>query len=114
MSSVEGFMSFGAFRLDSTRKVLERDGDVIALGPKVIDTLTALVENAGEVVDKATLFQAVWPDTAMAESSLTKNTCGLRKILDGGRAEGSSIQTVARRGSRFVDPRSPRSCGFLQ
>lgn len=93
-----------SFRLDSSRKFMERDGTVLPLGPRVIDTLTVLVENAGEVVDKETLLRRVWPDANVVESSLTKNICILRKILDDGNHGPSSIQTVARRGYRFVGP----------
>src|SRR3712207_5548905 len=60
-----------------------------------------LVEHAGEVVDKDTIFRLVWPDTFVVESSLTKNISLLRKALDGDGAE-SAIQTVSKRGYRFT------------
>jgi DNA-binding winged helix-turn-helix (wHTH) protein/Flp pilus assembly protein TadD len=92
---------FGRFRLDTGQRILEKDGLLIPIPPKAVDTLIALVEHAGEVVDKTTLLETVWPDAFVAESSLTKNICVLRKVLDEP-GEESIIQTVAKRGYRFV------------
>jgi DNA-binding winged helix-turn-helix (wHTH) protein/Tfp pilus assembly protein PilF len=94
---------FGRFRLDTGQKVLESEGTIVPLHPKAVDTLTALVENAGQIVGKDTLLRIVWPDTFVLESSLTKNISLLRKVLDSG-ADESVIQTVSRRGYRFVAP----------
>lgn len=63
-------MAFGPFRLDMRHRILERDGRVVPLTPKAVDTLILLVENAGQVVDKETIMQRLWPDTFVVESTL--------------------------------------------
>ena len=48
---------FGPFRLDAANRLLYRDGQIVPLPPKVVDTLLVLVENVGNVVDKETLLR---------------------------------------------------------
>lgn len=93
---------FGHFEFDTAQKVLMRRGVLVALPPKVIETLGVLLDRAGEVVDKETLFRLVWPGTFVAESSLTKNISLLRKVLDEDSSGESLIQTVSKRGYRFA------------
>jgi DNA-binding winged helix-turn-helix (wHTH) protein len=64
---------FGSFRLDAADGVLTRNGAPEAIAPKVIETLLALVENAGRVVSKEQLMARVWPDTFVDESNLGKS-----------------------------------------
>jgi len=93
---------FGAFRLDVGERRLLRDGEPIPLRLKVFDTLRVLVENAGRLVTKEELLQAVWPDTAVEENNLNHNVSILRKAL-GEKAVGQAfIETVPRVGYRFV------------
>ena len=76
----------------------------IPLRLKVFDTLRVLVENAGRLVTKEELLQAVWPDTAVEENNLNHNVSILRKML-GEKATGQAfIETVPRVGYRFVAP----------
>ena len=104
MEGLEGLVyRFGDFRLDVRQKVLERAGVMIAAPPKAVDLLIILVGNAGRVVDKKALFEAVWPGAFVVESSLTKNVSILRKLLDPPDAVASMIQTVSKRGYRFVE-----------
>jgi len=101
---------FGSFRLDAAEYVLLRDGQIIPLTPKVFETLLVLVENSGHVVDKNELYKQVWHDAFVEETNLTKNISILRKILGNGDAETSFIETVPKRGYRFVAPvRKPKS-----
>ena len=95
---------FGPFRLDAAEYVLLRDGHVIPLSPKLFETLLVLVENSGHVVDKNELYKQVWQDVVVEETNLTKNISILRKILSEGDAERSFIETVPKRGYRFVVP----------
>lgn len=95
---------FGSYRLDAAEYVLLRDGRVIPLSPKVFETLLVLVQNSGHVVDKSELYKQVWQDTFVEETNLTKNISILRKILSAGDAERSFIETVPKRGYRFVVP----------
>ena len=93
---------FGPFLLDATEQLLLRDGRPIPLKPKLFDLLLVLVENSGHVVDKNGLMSKVWPDTFVEESNLTVSIFELRKALGDGRNNHSYIETVPRRGYRFV------------
>jgi DNA-binding winged helix-turn-helix (wHTH) protein len=98
------FYAFGPFRLDSEKRVLVRDGTPVSLTPKVAETLLLLVENAGHLVDKDELMKRVWPDAFVEEGNLNKNIFVLRKVLgewEGGR---EYIETLPKRGYRFVAP----------
>ena len=92
-----GFYEFGPYRLDRRARVLLRDGVIVPLTPKVLDTLVVLVERAGQPLSKEELLRAVWPDTFVEESNLAQNISVLRKAL--GR---STIETLAKRGYRFA------------
>src|SRR5260370_42306773 len=92
---------FGPFCLDVTECVLRRQGQVVPLTPKSADMLVLLAENAGHVVEKEELFKRLWSDTFVEEGNLSKNVFLLRKAL--GDEDGHQyIETVARRGDRFV------------
>src|SRR5512138_3540616 len=95
---------FASFRIEASEHVLLRDGQIVPLSPKVFETLLVLVENSGHVVDKNELYKQVWPDVVVEETNLTKNISILRKILSAGDAERTFIQTVPKRGYRFVVP----------
>src|SRR6478672_8907972 len=92
---------FGSFRLDAAGRTLFRDGKRIALTPKAIDVLIALVEAGDHPVGKEQLLRTVWADTVVEEGSLTSHISLLRKALgdDNGR---SFIETLPKRGYRFV------------
>lgn len=93
---------FGRFYLDASDRVLKRDQEPVALTPKSFDILLALVENSGQVVEKDDLMKRVWPNTFVEEGNLTQNVSLLRKAL-GESANGPQfIETVPRRGYRFV------------
>src|ERR1700730_504621 len=98
------FYEFGPFRLNATERLLRKDGEVIALKPKVVNTLLALVENSGRLVEKDELMRIVWPDTAVEENNLSQNISALRKALGEGQNSNRYIETVPRRGHRFVAP----------
>lgn len=93
---------FGRFRLNVTERALLRDGDVVPLTPKVFDILLTLVENRGQVVSKEDLMKRVWPDTFVEEGNLTQNISLLRKALGESPGGVQFIETVPRRGYRFV------------
>src|SRR5579864_577675 len=95
---------FGRFRLDAGQRVLFRDGELISLAPKAFDTLLELVESEGRVLDKEELLRRLWPDTFVEEGSLAKNISILRKVLGEGVEGQQYIQTVPKRGYRFVVP----------
>src|SRR5579864_6390192 len=93
---------FGPFRLDAGQRVLLRHGELIPLAPKAFDTLLELVENDGQVLDKEQLLKRIWPDTFVEEGSLAQNISILRKILGEGTDGQQYIQTIPKRGYRFV------------
>jgi DNA-binding winged helix-turn-helix (wHTH) protein/Tol biopolymer transport system component len=95
---------FGPYRLDTAQMLLSRDGSVVPLQPRAIETLLALVRGDGQVVSKQDLMNAVWPDSFVEESNLSQNVFLLRREL-GRTAEGEEyIQTVPRRGYRINVP----------
>ena len=93
---------FGPFLLDTSERVLLRDGKPVMLPPKLFDTLLALVEQSGHIVDKDALMQSVWPDTFVEESNLSSNVSQLRKVLGEGGEGAAYIETIPRRGYRFT------------
>jgi DNA-binding winged helix-turn-helix (wHTH) protein/TolB-like protein/Flp pilus assembly protein TadD len=93
---------FGPYRIDTAERLLRRADELIPLPPKVIDTLLVLVAGAGRMVDKGELIKAVWPDTFVEEGALTRNVSVLRKALGDTKDEGSYIETIPKRGYRFV------------
>lgn len=95
---------FGRFRLNVAERVLLREGEVVPLTPKVFDILLTLVENSGQVVSKDDLMKRVWPDTYVEEGNLTQNISLLRKALGENQNGVQFIETVPRRGYRFVAP----------
>src|SRR6185503_16086162 len=93
---------FGPYRLDLSKRVLMRVGETISLAPKALEILIVLVVHAGELVEKDELLKAVWPDTFVEESNLTQNIFTLRRALGDERVGARYIETVARRGYRFI------------
>lgn len=96
--------SFGAFLLDPVEKVLLRDNLPVHLPLKAFETLLALVENEGHIVGKPELLRRVWPDTFVEEATLAQNIFTLRKTLANGGGGKEYIETVPKRGYRFVTP----------
>lgn len=92
------FYEFGPFRVDTANRQLMRDGEVVPLKAKAVDTLLLLLGSQGEVVEKDELMKTLWPDSFVEESNLTQNIYTLRKAL----GERDYIETIPRRGYRFV------------
>jgi len=104
MSSKNGYSyKFGSFRLDTQAKILYHADAPVQLKPKAVETLIVLVENAGEVVGKTDLMNAVWQDAFVEENNLSVNIYALRKAF-ARYDEQIYIQTVSRRGFRFTIP----------
>lgn len=93
---------FGSFRLDAVKRLLWREGEPVPLTSKSFETLLALVESRGEILDKDELLSRVWPDTVVEEKNLTINISTLRKALGESPQEHRYIVTVPGRGYRFV------------
>ncbi|MDE3179443.1 MAG: winged helix-turn-helix domain-containing protein [Acidobacteriota bacterium] len=102
MKGSEPTYQFGPYQIDSEQVVLLREGILLAVPPKLVETLLALVEAQGRVVTKEQLMARLWPDSFVEESNLARNVYLLRKAL-GKRPEGGEyIETVSRRGYRFA------------
>src|SRR2546423_12332534 len=93
---------FGHFTLDETESRLLRDGQPVALAPKVLETLIVLIESSGHVVDKKVLMQRLWPDSFVEEANLAVNISPLRKALGDDENGERVIETVPKRGYRFA------------
>lgn len=93
---------FGRFRLKTAERVLLRENEPVPLTPKVFDILVTLVEHGGQVVAKDDLMKRVWPNTFVEEGNLTQNISLLRKALGESPGGVQFIETVPRRGYRFV------------
>lgn len=108
MSAIERKTSpsyaFGPFVLNGTERLLLRGDEVVALTPKVFETLFVLVENHGRVLTKSVLMEVLWPDAFVEESSLSQNISLLRKALGNGQADQVYVETIPKRGYRFVAP----------
>ncbi len=96
------FYTFGRFRLKTAERVLLREGEPVPLTPKGFDILLTLVEKVGHVVEKDDLMKRVWPSTFVEEGNLTQNVSLLRKALGESSSGPQFIETVPRRGYRFV------------
>lgn len=96
------FYEFGPFRLDAQKRLLLREGEIVPLKPKAFDTLLALVEGCGRVLEKDELMKRVWPDTAVEEGNLTFNISSLRKALGDDPRRHEYILTIPGEGYQFV------------
>src|SRR5678815_684255 len=95
---------FGPFQLNTAERQLLRDGQKIPLTPKAFDTLVALIERRGHLVEKEELMSALWPDSFVEEGNLTNNVSVLRKALGDGENGSTYIETVPKVGYRFIAP----------
>jgi DNA-binding winged helix-turn-helix (wHTH) protein/Tfp pilus assembly protein PilF len=91
---------FGPFQLDAGRLLLLDRGEPLPLGPKVVETLLALIEHPGEVLAKGELLNRIWPEGYVDEANLAQNVYVLRKTLRR-RWNLEAIETIPRRGYRF-------------
>src|SRR6185436_9254019 len=96
------FYHFGQFRVDTTKRVLLREGEPVSLSSIAFDTLIVLIQHAGEVLEKDRLMDLLWPDSAVEEANLPLNFSALRKALGETPNERGFITTIPGRGYRFA------------
>jgi len=96
-----GQYEFGAYRLDAQGRLLFKGGDRVALPPKVLELLVALVRAAGRPLTREQLLRLLWPDTVVEEGSLTSHISMLRKALGESPDGQDFIETLPKRGYRF-------------
>jgi DNA-binding winged helix-turn-helix (wHTH) protein/Tfp pilus assembly protein PilF len=101
------YFEFDGFRLHPAERLLEHDGKILALTPKVFDLLVVLVEQNRHTVSRDELIDRIWADTIVEENSLTRNISILRRALGVSGQYGAYIKTVPKTGYRFeADVRS--------
>src|ERR1700716_1433020 len=94
--------SFKVFRLDTENHLLWRNGDRVPLAPKGFDVLAYLVENAGRVVTQDEILDALWAETYVNPEVLRKYILEVRKTLGDRPDKPEFIETLPKRGYRFV------------
>ena len=95
---------FGPFRLDTDAEILFRGTVPIVLGQRAVALLRLLLERAGTPVSKDALFEAAWPGLAVEDSNLTVQIATLRRALEDTGGQSNWIETMPRRGYRYVGP----------
>ena len=94
----------GPFRLDSEAGVLTRAGLPLPLGGRAVAVLTALVKQPNEFVRKEAILDAAWPGVVVEEGNLTVQISAIRHVFAGAPGGELWVETLARRGYRFVGP----------
>jgi DNA-binding winged helix-turn-helix (wHTH) protein/tetratricopeptide (TPR) repeat protein len=98
---------FGPFVVDGGAYRLLREGENVPLSPKIIDLLLFLAARPSVLVSKDELFRALWPDVAVTDNALTQAVSELRQALGDDPSSPKYVQTVARRGYRFISQVEP-------
>ena len=101
---VSGMKSFGSFRLDAPNQCLWSGEERVRIAPKAFDVLRYLVENPGRLVTQDEILEALWPETYVNPEVLRKYILDIRKILGDRSDKPVFIETVTKRGYRFVAP----------
>lgn len=95
-------LRFRDFELDLSKGLLLREGDPIPIKGKTFETLCVLVCSEGRIVSREELMDTLWPDSFVEENNLSQHISALRRILGNGTNDTEYIQTVPRRGYRFL------------
>src|SRR6266436_5491892 len=96
--------SFQAFRLDTANQCLWRGQERVAIPPKPYDMLRYLVENPDRLVTQDELLEKLWPETYVNPELIRKYILDIRKILGDRPDKPEFIETVTKRGYRFIAP----------
>jgi DNA-binding winged helix-turn-helix (wHTH) protein/Flp pilus assembly protein TadD len=93
---------FGPFQIHAAERLLLRDGRPISVTAKALDTLLLLIQRSSHLFEKSEIMEAIWPDSFVAEANLPVTIHMLRKALGDDGSEHRYIETVPKRGYRFV------------
>ena len=96
------FYEFGPFRVDTQKHRLLRNGELVPLPSKALDTLMVFLQHPNQTLEREALMQAIWADTFVEDANLTVAVSQLRKVLGQYGVAGEYIETVPRAGYRFV------------
>jgi DNA-binding winged helix-turn-helix (wHTH) protein/TolB-like protein len=102
LSPSKGRYEFVGFSLDVQERLLLRSGAPVSITPKIFDMLLLFLENPNRLLGKEEIMRTVWPDTHIDEATLTRTVSELRKTLGEKAGEANFVQTVPKRGYRFV------------
>src|SRR5262245_4406703 len=103
----------GPFRLDAETDTLFRGSELVSLGHRAVAVLRVLVEQQGIPVSKDGLMDAAWAGLSVEESNLAVQIAALRRVFEEEPGGESWIETLPRRGYRFVGPASIRDQGAI-
>ncbi len=95
-------LRIASWLVQPTLNRLSRDDRVIQLEPKIMDVLVYLAANAGQVVSKNDIMDAVWPDVFITESVITRSIAGLRRAFGDDVRHPRFIETISKRGYRLI------------
>src|SRR5262245_48722284 len=95
---------FGAFQFDPHEQVLLKNDEIVPIETKTAQVLHMLLQKPGRVVEKQEISAEIWPETFVEERNIAQHVYTLRKVLREGKGGQRCIETVQRRGYRFVAP----------
>jgi TolB-like protein/DNA-binding winged helix-turn-helix (wHTH) protein len=107
-----GVLGFGPFRIDCARRHLTCNGTRVKISPRLFDTLSYFVANAGRIVEKDELMQAVWGGRIVEDANLSQTVFALRKVLRDEGGTDEAIVTAPGRGYRFILPVHTEAAGL--
>ena len=94
--------NFDEFSFDAEKRILWCGTETVQLAPKACELLAVLIENAPQVLSKEELMNQVWNDSFVEEANLTHHISALRKALGEDKTGRRFIETIPRKGYRFV------------
>src|SRR6476646_8988635 len=97
-------LAFGPYSFEPDNQLLRRGDDTISAPPRVLGLLDLLLERAGDLVARQELIDRVWKDAFVTDTSLAEAVSVLRQALGDDPQAPTYIQTLHRRGYRFVGP----------
>src|SRR5215510_2191179 len=95
-------LSFGPYRLDTQKEQFWCETQLVRLTPKAFQVLCYVVERPGQLVTKEELFRVLWADTVVSDAALTTCIQEIRKALQDNARSPQYLETVHRRGFRFI------------
>ena len=97
-------VQFGDVTVDFRRMSITRGSHPVSIEPKTFDVLRYLIEHRDRLVTKEELLDAAWKDTFVTPNVLTRAIAQLRKAIGDDAFEARYVETVAKRGYRFIAP----------
>src|SRR5215471_6189189 len=102
MSEKPLIYQFNGVRVDLRAFQAFRGDGPLSMEPKAFEVLVFMIENRGRLVEKQEILDRVWPDTSVTENAMTRVIAQLRRVLGDDAKEARYIETVPRKGYRFI------------